>query len=223
MEKFPKILMIIAAQNFSGKVERPPLQEFLDPPRHRIGSRSTLFFDTYYGPVSRRAQAILRTIKSVGSSQVMSESILNCMFIAVKVDHPKNPTQVKSADQFKLYSNFVKQVTEEDSIRVSIFERTIATIDDPMVNLVCGKWLKITVQLDGLRPKIRRELLVSPEITIKCLRDQVLCPAFGWKSNYHSYAFRNRTDEFEQEPDDAPQILKDECWIGPKVRVAYQL
>ena len=78
---------------------------------------------------------------------------------------------------------FREAVRDEDSIRVRSFENALEKIDESKVDVVCGKWLKVSVQLDGIHPPIQRDLLVSPEISIKCLHDQVICPTMNWKPN----------------------------------------
>ena len=97
-----------------------------------------------------------------------------------------------------------------------------------------GAWLKIIVTVDGINPLIRRELIVSPDITMQNLHYQVLCPAIGWTSNYHCYAFsrindgldyncvtseKPRGDTFETMRDSI-EMMSEECWIGPKTSTA---
>lgn len=77
LKKFPSVIMSIAAQSTTScKVRRPILDEFLDPPSQ--SSKFGTFLDTYHGPVSRRAQAILRTVAAPGCQ--VSESMLSCAF-----------------------------------------------------------------------------------------------------------------------------------------------
>ena len=122
------------------------------------------------------------------------------------------------AEDCAIYSAFVKELKEKDSTRVKSFEADIAKIADSMVTNKCGKWLKVIVQLDGISPPVQREVLVNPEISMQCPHDQVLCPAMGWKSNYHSYAFR-KMPSVKIGIADALQVMEDACWIGPKVEL----
>lgn len=215
-QKFPNVVMSIIVQiKDSRKIERPPLDEFLDPRRWKQGHRQGCHrLDFYYGPVSRRAQSILRTISSY-----VSESSIACMFVAFK--HPKSPGQVKAIEVFTLYSNFVKQVRNEDYIHVQSLEKTVAAIDSFEANMVCGKWLKLTVQLDGIYPPIQREVLVNPEITLRDLHHHVLCPAMGWKPNFHCYAFRNCATNSGWVLNKEANNIEKECWIGPRVGLDF--
>ena len=51
----------------------------------------------------------------------------------------------------------------------------------------------------------KKEIMISPDLTMQNLYHQVLCPSIGWTKNYHCYGFRR---------------LNDECWIGPKKSTA---
>ena len=60
------------------------------------------------------------------------------------------------------------------------------------------------------------------------LHNQVLCPAVGWCSGYHGYAFRRvhelcvpkhsgNTVDRDEDTSYAMKLLQEEVWIGPKV------
>lgn len=48
--------------------------------------------------------------------------------------------------------------------------------------------------LSEVRPSIWRRLLVSANITLRALHDQVIGPAFGWRRGYHCYMFTDIRD-----------------------------
>lgn len=214
-KRFPEVIMTInVIDEPSGCLKRPLLDVIADPPDWKHESKCRPVTDTYRGPVSGSAQAILQ----VCSLAPTSSSMISCIFTAAVCSDSGSTKQAKMAKKFATYSKFVKELMERDKILVRSFETGMAEIDDSAVRSECGKSLKIVVQLDGISPPIQRELLVSPEITMRCLHDQVLCPAMGWKSNYHAYAFRKNPLQSDCVPvGDLQDAIKDTCWIGPKV------
>jgi len=164
------------------------------------------YFDTYRGPLSSRAYSVIRSMMDPSSDV---GGLICCNLMPQSFFGP-NPN--KKAAAMNIYSNFVKDLKEKDSCRVGSFEASLSKISDEMVEEKCGGWLKIVVQLDGVQPNVRRELLVNPAVTMRALHDQILCPTMGWKSNFHCYAFRKTYDD--------PEKLKDSCWIGPRQSTA---
>eukprot|EP00986_Skeletonema_menzelii_P008040 scaffold3268_cov171-Skeletonema_menzelii.AAC.2 len=206
---FPGICFILARPLAD---KRPLLEYFTDP---AITSTTTshpdkkvmTYFDTYRGPLSSRAHAIIRTM--MDPSQNVNEPLICCNLIPQSFFGP-NPNSKTAA--MNVYANFVRDLKERDSVRVVSFEASLSEINDDMVEEKCGGLLKIDVQLDGVRPNVRRELLVNPAVTMRALHDQVLCPTMGWKSNFHYYVFRKTYDD--------PEKLKDSCWIGARQSTA---
>ena len=164
------------------------------------------YFDTYRGPLNSRAYSVIRSMMDPSSDV---GGLICCNLMPQSFFGP-NPN--KKAAAMNIYSNFVKDLKEKDSCRVGSFEASLSKISDEMVEEKCGGWLKIVVQLDGVQPNVRRELLVNPAVTMRALHDQILCPTMGWKSNFHCYAFRKTYDD--------PEKLKDSCWIGPRQSTA---
>lgn len=165
--KFPTIAisMILPCVD-GGKLARPIIEDILDPV---VSPKEVyLFTDIYYGPISRSAQVILRTLPS----EPMATDSSGLKFVYM----PSKDNTGKFTKGFQLYSNFVKQLALEDSIRVQAFESNIASIKDSTIESVCGKWFKITIELDGLTPRLFRELLVSPEVSMRELHEMILCP-----------------------------------------------
>ena len=165
--KFPTIAisMILPCVD-GGKLARPIIEDILDPV---VSPKEVnIFTDIYYGPISRSAQVILRTLPS--GPMATDSSGLKFVYM------PSKDNTGTFTKGFQLYSNFVKQLALEDSIRVQAFESNIASIKDSTIESVCGKWFKITVELDGLTPRLFRELLVSPEVSMRELHEMILCP-----------------------------------------------
>ena len=111
----------------------------------------------------------------------------------------------------------VKNLTDEDGVRVKSFENGFAQVDESEDQDACGKWLKLVFRLDGIHPPIEREVLVNPDLTMRCLHEQVLCPTMGWKPNYHCYAFRRRPSITLEQLGSLEGTLQAIVWIGPKV------
>jgi hypothetical protein len=90
-----------------------------------------------------------------------------------------------------------------------------------------GKWkdfLRLKVSIDGLKPAVWRELLVSPFVTVERLHKQILCPAVGWSANLHAYALR-RIAMFKPENTlrDILEGLEQECWIASTFSTALDV
>ena len=73
-----------------------------------------------------------------------------------------------------------------------------------------------------ISPTIEREIIVSPNITMQELHNQVLSPCIGWHSNFHMYAFlriskaSTKYDTLEEEDVNEALLMSNrECWIGP--------
>ena len=74
------------------------------------------------------------------------------------------------------FYNFVRQLASEDSIKVTEFESKIESLEMSELRSLDGKWLKLSVKLDGLHPVVSRDLLVSPDLSMRALHEVVLCP-----------------------------------------------
>lgn len=202
--KFPKIVatfVLPTDEARPGKLLRPVFDEIIAP---RLGSSQSMwsFGDTYYGPVSPRGQVLLNTINKMDSA----DSGFSFIFMSPTVS--TSSKVAKWIENFEQYSRFVKKIVAEDSVRVKPFESNIAQINQSAVDSL-GDWLKVSVQIDGFHPPVVRELLVSPEVTMRSFHEMILCPAMGWIPSYHSFAFRILSEHLEH--------IRDGCWIGPKV------
>lgn len=209
-KSFPGIFFILIRHH----ADKRPLMEFFSDPA--LTSTTTSYpdegimthFDTYRGPLSSRAYAVIRTMMDPSKNNV-NESVICCNLIPPSL---AKANKEKAFSAMNLFANFVRDLKERDSVRIGSFEASLSEITDDIVEKKSGGWLKIDVQLDGIRPKVRRELLVNPAVTMRALHDQVLCPTMGWKSNFHFYSFRKTYDD--------PEKLKDSCWIGPRQSTA---
>ena len=200
--KFPRIyasFALLTDEATPGKVTRPMFDEIIAPRSGSGESKMHSFCDTYYGPVSPRGQVLLNSLNKMDSG---------FSFIFMPPTVSTSSKVAKMVDNFEQYSSFVKKVVAKDSVRVKSFESKIAQINQSTVDSL-GEWLKVSVQIDGLHPPVVRELLVSPELTLRSFHEMVLCPAMGWIPNYHSFAFRILSEHLEH--------IRDGCWIGPKV------
>ena len=112
----------------------------------------------------------------------------------------------------KLYTDFVIAQRKTDATRVHKFEENIAAISVSEVATKCGEWLRLKVRVDGLTPAISRDILVKPEVSMQGLHHHILCPALGWKSYSHHYAFR-KSRKIE---DCCDATCNHEIWVGPK-------
>ncbi len=186
---------------------RPSL-DYITDLTPRTDKKVMTYFDTYRGPLSSRAYSVIRTLMMDPSSNYTNGVI----YLTLIPQSCIGPNSNKKAEAISVYANFIKDLKEKDRGRVGSFEASLAEISDATVEEKCGGWLKIVVQLDGVQPNVRRELLVNPAVTMRALHDQILCPTMGWKSNFHCYAFRKTYDD--------PEKLKDSCWIGPRQSTA---
>ncbi|KAK1744344.1 kelch repeat-containing protein [Skeletonema marinoi] len=207
-KRFPPTLINLARTSES---DRPPLDDIIDPIPIARGGGVVPIFDTYRGPLSKEAHALLRTI---ANPEIGNDKMIACSLLAQKFsdEDRRNPNTKKMTESSIFFSQFVRDRKAKDSVRVASFEASMAKFSDSMVDEVCGKWLKVVVKLDGIHPPIRREFVVRPAMTLRALHDQVLCPVMGWKSNYHCYAYRKVFDDLQK--------LKDSCWIGPRTSTA---
>ena len=185
--------------------------------------------DCYHGPVSAKAQVLLRTI---AMNKASFESDLMCVLIPsnlIKNGQGKNTAMGKTQLEHRaLFNNFYSKLKERDTVRVKNFEANILRKRLKESNTGIGSWLKLVVIMDGIKPAVRRELIVTPDISMKSLHHQVLCPAIGWSNNFHCYAFRRLrgtvdpgTRKFPKAITtkavrDSIEMLSEECWVGPK-------
>jgi len=231
--RFPKVGMAVQILNDSTslRIVRPLMEEILDAPVWDEDTKLNQLFDSYLGPVSGKAQIILRTI---GKIEPKTRSGFACVITAAKFTRPKNSKQAKHAKNMEIYVNFLRDLKERDTVRVQGFEAKVAKVDDSMVLKECGEWLKLTVKLDGVLPPVTRELIISPHVTVRCLHDQVLTAVMGWASNFHAYAFRKIpfiVDELNHDISlsstmkicDSLEVMKESCWMGPKVECGMLL
>jgi len=223
---FPIVHMsLITAGN--AKFKRRPLENVLSDTAMDYSTWNT-WIDCYYGPVSAKAQVLLRTIAINNSS---FESDLMCAFIPssfIKDGPGKNTTMGKTQLKHRaLFVDFYTKLKERDTLRVKNFEANILRKRIHESNTDIGSWLKLVVTMDGIEPAVWRELIVSPDISMKSLHHQVLCPAIGWSNNYHCYAFRRLRGTVDpgtrknkatmaKAVSDAIEMLSEECWVGPK-------
>ena len=190
------------------------------------------WMDSYYGPVSPKAQVLLRTIAMNNSS---FNTTLSWIFIpACLVKKGPQKDSLMGQNQLKhrqLFIDFYTKLKERDSARVKKFEADIVRKRQDTSTDDLGSWLKLVVTMDGVNPSVRRELIVSPDISMQSLHHQVLCPAIGWSNNYHCYAYRRlhgaidpqtwkNKASTEKAVTDSIEMLCEECWIGPKTSTA---
>jgi len=234
---FPSIrFFAFCSSGISKSKQRRPLDFLLSDDCNE--GRITELTDMYHGPVSAKAQVILRTI----TEEKKTEKQLLWMVMPTKAMEKgtdglegNNPTKDMIARK-TIFNDFYSKLKHEDSLRVAKFEAKVSSSrvrnGSSMDNL--GSWLKLVVTLDGITPPVRRELLVSPDATMQSLHNQVLCPSVGWINNYHCYAFRRihgGTDtetirrykgnsKVQKEIQGSLKMMSEECWIGPRTTTA---
>ena len=225
-KKFPNVRMSLMFEYDAATVKRPLVDQILDPSQVNCG-QPTSFSDTYHGPVSRQAQAILRTISV---PQTIFLPTTTCILSSKECSNLKVFKRAEMTKRLNTFSDFVKQLKEKDSPCVKEFEDSVTGISDSKVEATCGKWLRLKVEVDGMI--VRRDLLVSPDITMQSLHNHVLCPVIGWAPYNHAYAFRrtgkcffstrthDNPDRMKQEIECAMRMMDNECWIGPKKSMA---
>jgi hypothetical protein len=183
--------------------KRMPLEDLLDDRPDRPGNIS-LAHDTYNGPLSAKARAV---VEYVGERESKSGSISLQPIVA--------PMKNRSNEKREYFRKFIESQRLADQARVDSWQKNILSSRDT------SKWkdfLRLEVSIDGLKPAVRRELLVSPFVTIERLYKQVLCPALGWTSNLHTYALR-RVDMLKPDSD-VLKGLEEECWIAASFSTA---
>jgi hypothetical protein len=184
--------------------KRSPLDDLLDD---RVGGPYdvSLAHDTYNGPLSAKARALVEYVGERQSSSLISLSSI--------VATPKTGRNLKR----EYFCKFIESQRLADQVRVDSWQKSILSSRDT------GKWkdfLRLKVSIDGLKPAVWRELLVSPFVTIERLYKQVLCPAVGWTSNLHAYALRRCT---MQGGGDVLEGLERECWIASTFSTALDV
>lgn len=142
-KRFPRALINLGRAHHS---QRPPLDDITDPTPIE-GGKIFSIFDTYHGPLSREAHAVLRTL---ADPQKANNQIITCTLIAKEFtdEERRNPSTKDISEGSMLFSEFVKDLKAKDSVRTAAFEASMAKISDSMVDEKCGKWLKLAVQLD---------------------------------------------------------------------------
>ena len=58
-------------------------------------------------------------------------------------------------------------IKDRDKPRVSAYEKRLASIEDDVVLDKCGAWLKLDIKLDSILPTVQREIIVSPNLTLR--------------------------------------------------------
>lgn len=207
--KFPSVLFMCLLS--PGKRYKSYLDQIFEP----LNNGEVIATDTYRGPVSAQAQAMLR---SVCGPTPFSNPL--GLYLAKPSPTKKNQDMIRKA---AILETFYKEIRERDKEKVKVFESSlVGFIDD---DEICTEWLKLTVSLDGVFPVVTRELIVRADVSFNSLHNQILCPSIGWCDNYHCYAFRRifasgeREDligRSDEERKVAIQKRVDECWIGPK-------
>mmetsp|Transcript_20510 Transcript_20510/g.48176 ORF Transcript_20510/g.48176 Transcript_20510/m.48176 type:complete len:1099 (+) Transcript_20510:105-3401(+) len=227
--KFPTVLLVVMITAKDRNHSRPVWDEMFDP---TSGDWLLPSFDSYYGPVSRKAQIILRLMaeEEAGVEKWRSMAVLapnQTLHCAVWPSHrdeeklkrmmgndtKRIPKMIKSS---RLFIDFVRELIDRDKPRVDEFERRVARITDDVVEATCPAHLKLAVKLDGLKPPFSRQLIVSSELTIRELHDQVLAPVMNWQSNYHSYALRVIPRPDVSSDEEALEMIGQSVWMGPK-------
>lgn len=188
---------------------------------------TVIFKDQYRGPLSAKATAALEA----ATSRTPGGALLLSYFpppIANKMANEK--TTEAMAEKSLVYHKFLRHIRETDKVRVKAFRQALLTSSD---HESWGDWFTLHVKIDCISPAPTRIILVSPNITMDRLHQQVLAPAIGWASRGHAYAFRriskpprrqefsdlsesDRTKIVEMRRVAAWKRLKEECWIGPR-------
>ena len=215
---------------------RPVMDELFDPTN---GNGLLPTWDSYYGPVSRRAQIILRLmaeeeaeVEEWRSAAVLApnqtlhcavwpsyrnEEKLKKMYSDTRRLLKQTPERIpKTIKSSRLFIDFVRESIDRDKPRINEFERSVAGITDGVVRATCPAHLKLTVELDGLKPPFSSQLIVSSELTIRELHDQVLTTVMNWQSNYHSYALRVIPPPDVSSDEEALEMIDQSVWMGPK-------
>jgi hypothetical protein len=190
--------------------KRSPLEDLLD---NRVDGGLTnlsLAHDTYNGPLSAKARAV---VEYVGVRESSSDSQFS-----ISLESITTPSKTGSNVKREYFRKFIESQRLADQARVDSWQKSILSSRDT------GKWkdfLRLKVSIDGLKPAVWRELLVSPFVTIERLYKQVLCPAVGWTSNLHAYALRRFT--VHKGGSDVLEGLEQECWIAATFSTALDV
>jgi hypothetical protein len=216
---FPDVLVAFVTPGTSSTGKQALLEVFLQNRSIESDAINTVM-DSYHGPVARKLQSVLQC---VGQRIPGSKNSLGLFLLPPNLKgQSQSAADISLVKNLENYRNFLIQQKEDDSRRVKHFEAVITSkTSKPEESLTdrLGPWLKLVVTLDGIAPDVRREIVVSPDISMQNLYQQVLCPSVGWKKNYHCYAFRRIPHE-EMSHSDSIEMLQKECWIGPKKSTA---
>lgn len=190
--------------------------------------------DTYNGPLSRMADAILHEVghKTPNSRNL---GLAWIPYNLMKYARENVTAEAKNATEQSIrYEQFVAKLFSKDKPRVKLYETDLRSSRNKSK---WDEWLTLKVSIDGLVPPVERVIVVTPNITMNRLHHQVLCPAsksmqtsvfcysdinyylnypgsrftVGWTPNFHSYAFRR----IRYLP-----LIEQECWVGPRASTA---
>jgi hypothetical protein len=104
--------------------------------------------------------------------QIKFRATIACI-LTPYVDRAKNEHQEKMMRQVNMYSELSN---DKQETRVKEFEERLSDLEDSEVDHKCGKWLRLKVAVDGVKPAIWRDLIVNPDISMQSLHNHVLCP-----------------------------------------------
>ena len=229
-KRFPRVGMccqFMMKGNDVRSLDGHVIDKILKAPDWDENSKISQVIDSYSGPVSGAAQVVLRKI---GLVEPKGRGDLACIVTAAKFPQRLNSRVKDKAKRTETFVSFLRMIKDRDAPRVNAYEKRISSIADDVVSKKCGAWLKIDVKLDSILPTVQREIVVSPNLTLRELHDQILTSCLGWAANCHAYAFRSvpylvdfdesslKTLEEVQQLDQLLEGLRDSVWIGPKVR-----
>lgn len=126
----------------------------LDPP---AGDARFVSFDQYRGPLSARAMAVLSYVAETKDSMIS--------FIRLPLDavRKKRITAADAVEKLEFYERFVQELRTTDKARAQKWTKHLLKrrrIES------WGDWLKLSVTIDALTPVVRRELYVSPYVSM---------------------------------------------------------
>ena len=140
--------------------------------------------DTYHGPLSARANAIIRSMGFAPKGLDGGNTIGICYlpsYVREHVEKENNKSRREQAAQCSRYEQFVSQLQSEDKPRVKFYETNLRSSRNKNE---WKEWLMLRVTIDGLTPPVERVLIVTPNITMNRLHRQVLCATSKYPLRY---------------------------------------
>lgn len=113
--------------------------------------------DQYNGPLSASGMSLLNYVAS------KNRGYITLIIEPIEQDRNNHSMSPETVQHMEFYERFVEAQKEIDTVRVRDWTKVLVQKRDMSK---WSEWLKLVVELDAVRPPIRRELYVSPHVSM---------------------------------------------------------